>query len=210
MSEDTKNDLIGGCVNLLLTNGESISLCELLEVINDFKSVNAPTLTDIKITNKACSEAHKAYESFILERGDMIDSIRFQLQSPFRTTEIVPVEIEYQRAVSNYHKCIEACERVIEYSKTFSHIDAREYESLLIDIKYQYTILEQYITIYLENYPDREAVIDDIRTRKRRYYMDEIREMFYSETLKPKKDTKNSTVSQILSNLGIITPKTKK
>lgn len=209
MTEDTKNDLIAGSVNLLLTNGESISLCELLEVINDFKSVK-PTLTDIKITNKACSEAHKAYESFILERGDMIDSIRFQLQSPFRTTVIVPVEIEYQRAVSNYHKCIEACERVIEYSKTFSHIDAREYESLLIEIKYQYTILEQYITIYLENYPDREAVIDDIRTRKRRYYMDEIREMFYSETLKPKKDTKNSTVTQILSNLGIITPKTKK
>ena len=40
--------------------------------------------------------------------------------------------------------------------------------------------------------------------------MDEIREMFYSETLKPKKDTKNYTVTQILSNLGIITPKTKK
>lgn len=210
MTEDTKNDLIAGSVNLLLTNGESISLCELLEVINDFKSVNTPTLTDIKITNKACSEAHKAYESFILERGDMIDNVRFQLQSPCRTTVIVPVEIEYQRAVSNYHKCIEACKRVIEYSKTFSHIDAREYENLLIDIKHQYTILEQYITIYLENYPDREAVIDDIRTRKRRYYMDEIREMFYSETLKPKKDTKNSTVTQILSNLGIITPKTKK
>lgn len=180
MVEQLQNDIIGGRVTINLSNGDTITLHDLIKLIDIHNDMAEDYLHDMNTANVACSDANEMHIQFVSYTNDLLDEIMYDgiTSRPYIN---LPIEYLYQLITQVYRLCIKNCETAIKYAEVFNHIDADYYRGRLNDVTRGLKLVDEHVDEYITKHPSRKTIIDDIRSGPTNYSLSDIRELFYKE-----------------------------